>query len=161
MDPFFFRLRRQHVLSLPSALTHVEKQNCSVLRAGTVQCVCRIMYMNGCAYAIFVCGSQRGSRCGLAYYDIRIDLFQRKRQDAKIQQCIVKTTGSSPDSWISIQTITWTACMYRGKGICGTIFIGESCAIQCGLRSPLGSTLGSRRSMFCNRTIERIYSFDP
>lgn len=105
---------RQNILCLPSAVTDVEKQSRSVLSAGTVQCVCRIMCMHGCAYVICVWWREEvGDLCVLRHHDWLVS--QRQRQDVKILQYTVKPTGSSPDSWISIQPTKWTACMLIGK----------------------------------------------
>lgn len=56
---------------------------------------------------------EAGGPCVLRHQDWLVP--QRQRQDVKIQQCALKTTGSSPDSWFSIQSTTWTACMLIGK----------------------------------------------
>ena len=85
------------------------------VEAVNIQAVCVSKYMwpiHESAYVILVCGSQR-KQVQCVYQDTMIDLFQRHRQDVKIQQCNIKI-GSSPDSWSSIQTFTCTACMLRG-----------------------------------------------
>lgn len=76
----------------------------------------------------------------------------------KIQRRAVKTTGSSPDRWVSIQTITQAACMLGVSELCGTIFIGECWTIQRGLRAAWD---GWARRSEPTHPIERNESCDP